>query len=163
MHKDVINILNFDKVFDPILFNKKGNNVVYGRLVFDELSLSNRINFLVDNITLTNGITGIVYKLLFWEDDINIINSFKMFDIQERELHLHKSYINTDIPGEIFYNEDFINTKLLQGLINLHFNFEHAIEPSFNARLLICLNRKNGIILFDIYDDRGCDVYFLCQ
>ena len=163
MFKDFIDISNFDKVFKQILTNKKGENVVYSRLVLDGLVFSDRIHFLVDYINSTKGIKGVIYKLLFWEDDLDILGAFQKYSIQTKDIQVHTSYLNNETPGEIFYSETLLNNNLLHGLVSMHFNFEHAIEPAFNVRLQICLNRENGVILFDIYDDRGCAVYFLCQ
>jgi hypothetical protein len=36
-----------------------------------------------------------------------------------------------------------------------------AEEPSLNLRIQICLTQEKGIVLLDIYDDRGFDVYFI--
>jgi len=35
-----------------------------------------------------------------------------------------------------------------------------AKEPSFNIRVQLSINTNNSIILLDIYDDRGFDIYF---
>jgi hypothetical protein len=163
MYEGFIDISNFDIVFKQILANKKGKNVVYSRLVLDGLVFSDRVHFLVDYINSTKGIMGVTYKLLFWEDDLNILNAFQKHGIQTKDIQVHSTYLNNETPGEIFYSEALLNNILLHGLISMHFNFERAIEPAFNVRLQICLNRGNGVILFDIYDDRGCDVYFLCK
>lgn len=163
MYEDYVDISNFDKVFKQILAIKTGKNIIYNRLVLDGLAFSDRVHFLVDYINSTKGIMGVTYKLLFWEDDLNILNAFKRFGIQTNVVQVYRSYVGDETPGEIFYTETLINDNLLRGLINMHFNFEHAIEPAFNIRLQICLNRDNVVILFDIYDDRGCDVYFLCK
>ena len=161
MDENFIDISNFDKIFNQILAIKKGKNVVYSRMILDDLGASVRVHFIVDYVNSFKRTTGLTYKMLFWEDDLKIVNAFNEFTNLKNHVKIHRSYKNTEIPGEIFYSEKIVNEILLRGLISMHFNFEHAIEPSFNARLQICINRENNNILLDIYDDRGCDVYFL--
>jgi len=163
MHEKFIDISNFDKIFNQILAIKRGVNVVYSRMILDGLAVSERVHFLVDYINSFKEITGLTYKVLIWEDDLKIVSIFNEFINQKNHIKIHNSYKNTEIPGEIFYSEKIVDENLLRRLISMHFNFEHAIEPSFNARLQICINRENNNILLDIYDDRGCDVYFLCR
>ena len=162
MYEDFIDVSNFDRIFNQILTVKKGKNVVHSRLNFEDLAFSDRAHFLVDFIKSFEGITGVTYKILFWDDEFTILNAFNKYNIQTKEVRVNRSYLNTDIPGEVVSAEMLsVNEKLSYGLIDMHFNFEQAIEPSFNGRLQICLNRENCNILFDIYDDRGCDVFFL--
>jgi len=73
------------------------------------------------------------------------------------------SYKNGKQPGNIFTDEEVLDISFLKLLLSNHFNFEMAKEPSLNIRVQLCVNLHSFIILLDIYDDRGFDIYFISQ
>lgn len=61
----------------------------------------------------------------------------------------------------IFIDDGILDISFLKSILNNHFNFEMAKEPSQNLRVQISVNLDNIIILLDIYDDRGFDIYYI--
>lgn len=152
---DFIDSKNFDKEFSKLLTNKKGENVANGRVDIENISLINKPNFIVSLLQSYSKVFQITYKILFWEKD-EVMSGFFNSDFK-----IHTSYKNGKVPGVIFIDDDKINEELVKSLLINHFNYEMAEEPSLNLRIQICLTQEKGIVLLDIYDDRGFDVYFI--
>ena len=72
-----------------------------------------------------------------------------------------RPYKNGARAGVIFIKEKAFDPNFLRSVLLHHFNFELAKEPSLNIRVQLAANNKEKFsILFDIYDDRGCYVYY---
>ena len=71
------------------------------------------------------------------------------------------SYKNGKRAGVIFIDDRILDESFLKSVLDNHFNFEMAKEPSQNLRVQICVNLNNIIMLLDIYDDRGFDIYYV--
>jgi hypothetical protein len=160
MEMKLINSNNFDQNFQKLLKVKKGKNIAKGRLDLEPIKLKAKaelIALLMSSLKLSAGIT---YKVLFWEEDAKIENFFKL-NFPNKKYVKASSYKNGKQAGVIFVDDEALDTPFLKSILNNHFNFEMAKEPSQNIRVQLCANLDNYIILLDIYDDRGLDIYHI--
>jgi hypothetical protein len=153
-----VNSKNFDNQFSAVLENKGGKNVITGRFDIEPVDLISKLDFIIQFFSLQL-VTGITYKILFWEKDHLIESLLKSMNVTE--YWLNTRYNNEEAPGIIYIDMDAFDEKVFRSLLINHFNYEMAEDPSLNIRVQICLNEKNGTRLLDIYDDRGLDVYVL--
>ena len=69
------------------------------------------------------------------------------------------SHLDSVVYKILFWER--VEPNFLRSILLRHFNFELAKEPSLNIRVQLAVNNKEKFsILFDIYDDRGCYVYY---
>ncbi len=149
---------NFDQNFDQILRKKKGEDLMKGRYDIESIDLELKSSFIIQFLHSFEPIKGITYKILFWEEDKQLSKLFNSNCIK-KEYQIINLYRNGETPGILFIDEKEFDEHFLEIILNNHFNYEFAVEPSLNMRLQICVNKINHIILFDIYDDRGFDTY----
>jgi hypothetical protein len=158
---DYIDSNNFNIYFDEILNKKPVKNVVDGRYNLEPIGILEKSKFVIKFLESIKEITGITYKLLFWENDKvikDLVTPFNRFI----DSKISKSYQNTEVPGVAFIENKQFNEIFMKTLLDNHFNFEMAVTPSLNLRIQICINNTAGFIyLLDIYDDRGFDIYHL--
>jgi len=159
MKTKVINSNNFDQNFTRLLKIKKGKNIVKGRFDLENIKFKNRTEFIINLILSINLIKCVTYKVLFWENDKKI-ESFFNANFPNKEYKKTLPYKNGKKEGVIFIDDKIIDVLFLKTILIHHFNFEMAKEPSFNIRVQLSINTNSSIILLDIYDDRGFDIYF---
>lgn len=160
MKNGVINSNDFDLFFKKILMKKEGHNIVNSRFDLEKLEFKFKADFIINLISSLNDIKGITCKILFWEDDLKVEKFINLYH-QNKAYTKTKSYKNGKKPGIVFIDDISINESFLKLLLNSHFNFELAKEPSQNIRIQICVNLEKYIMLFDIYDDRGFFLYYI--
>ncbi len=156
----VINSINFDQNFKKLLKVKKGKNIVKGRFDLEQIKLKDKAELIILLISSLKTIIGITYKVLFWEEDTIIENFFKL-NFRNKKYEKASSYKNGKQAGVIFIDDEIFDISFLRVILNNHFNFEMAIEPSQNIRVQLCINLDSYIMLLDIYDDRGFDIYYI--
>jgi len=100
-------------------------------------------------------VLGLTYKIMYWEQDERMKYLFS-----NKKYKLVVSYKHGKRPGIIYLEDKIIDTVFLNTLLETHFNYEMAKDPSINMRVQLCLNQAYSIILLDIYDDRGFDIYY---
>lgn len=154
---EIVNSKNFDQSFKKLLKVKKGKNIVRGRFDLEPIKLKTKAEFIIHLISSLKSIIGITYKILFWEDDAKIENFLKL-NFPNMMYEKTSSYKNGKQAGIIFIDGK-IDISFLRLILNNHFNFEMAKEPSQNIRIQLCVNLDDYIMLLDIYDDRGFDCY----
>lgn len=162
MKTKLINSDNFDIRFKNLLRNKKKRDVLSGRFDLECINLKFKVDILIQFLSSFKPTESVVYKILFWENDIKI-ESFIKSCFPTKKYKVALSYKNRKVPGVIFIEEDTIDIKFINTLLTNHFNFEMAKEPSLNIRVQICISNSISIILLDIYDDRGFYLYFFGQ
>ena len=155
-----VNSANFDKRLGNLLKTKGDKNIIKGRFDTESIRLKQKSDFLISFVTLYKEIFSITYKILFWEKD-EILKRFFDLSFPAKYYKIDKVYRNGKLPGSIFVDEQSIDKPFLKILLDNHFNYEMAEEPSLNMRIQICINIKDFIVLLDIYDDRGFDIYYL--
>ncbi len=160
MKTRIVNSSNFDQNFKKLIKVKKGRNVVNGRLCLELIKLENKVEFIIRLISSLKSIISITYRILFWEEDIKIEN-FLELNFLNKKYEKVLSYKNGKQAGCIFIDDDCLDISFLKSILSNHFNFEMAKEPSQNLRVQICVNLNNIIMLLDIYDDRGLDIYYI--
>jgi len=156
-----VNSKNFDKSFERLLETKKSQNVAKGRFDIELMELSGKIEFITHLLLSFKSVSGLTYKILFWEKDNVVQNVIEQNN--EKVIDIVTSYKDGEIPGVIFIDEGILDITFLSALLTNHFNHEMAKEPSLNLRVQICVNHEDYITLFDIYDDRGFDIYYLLR
>lgn len=154
----VVNSTNFDNWFSELLKNKGGNNIITGRFNIEPVVLDKKLDFIGEFFSL-NIISGLTFKILFWEKDDNLTTVMGLLKIAK--YWLHTSYKNGEDPGVLYIDMNVFDESVFRQLLTYHFNYEMAKNPSLNIRVQFCLNEENKIKLFDVYDDRGFDVYVL--
>lgn len=151
---------NFDTTFLKLLKRKKANNVATSRFDLEAMEIQGKITFLYNLISSFNPFTGLTYKILFWENN-ETIREFLNHNFTKDIIQNKTPYKNGRLPGIVYINTKKINTSSIKALLNNHFNYEIAKSPSLNIRIQICINHENLVVLLDIYDDRGFDMYCL--
>ncbi len=157
--KKMIDSKNFDENFENLLKIKKATNISKGRFDIESIQLNKKIDFIIYLLLSIKSTESITYKILFWEKVISLQNLIKSYDY--KKYILETPYEGGKMPGIIFIDVNFLDKLFLKELLTNHFNFEMAKDPSLNLRIQICVNQKDYITLFDIYDDRGFDTYYL--
>jgi hypothetical protein len=158
MNDFFINHNNFDENFKKILKQKKGKNIIRTRFYLEHSTIKFKINFLINYLNTISGFIAITYKILFWESDNKIIN---FLEENVSDYNILSGYLNNKKPGIVYISHKTIDLKFLESILINHFNYEKAKEPSINIRLQFAIETDIQIILFDIYDDRGLDAYFI--
>ena len=156
----IVSSSNFDQNFKKLLKIKKGKNIANGRLCLELIKLNDKAELLILLISSLKSIIGITYKILFWEEDTKI-DSFLELNFPNKKYEKVSSYKNGKQAGIIFVDDRVLDISFLESVLNIHFNFEMAKEPSLNLRVQICVNLDNIVMLLDVYDDRGFDVYYV--
>lgn len=157
-----VNSSNFDQSFKSLLKSKKGKNIVSGRLYLESIKLDSKTDLIILLISSLKSITGITYKILFWEENTKI-EGFLESNLPNKKYEKVLSYKNGKRAGAIFIDDIFLDISFLKSILNNHFNFEMAKEPSLNLRVQICVNLESIIMLLDVYDDRGLDIYYISR
>ncbi len=160
MDLKIINSNNFDQNFKKLLKSKKGKNIAKGRFDIELIKIRAKEEFIIDLISSFNSIKCITYKILFWEKDKKIEDFFQM-TFPNKNYKKVLSYKNDKQAGVIFIDDDMLDMFFLRLILNNHFNFEMAKEPSKNIRVQLCVNIDKYIVLLDIYDDRGFDIFYI--
>ena len=160
MSDKYIDAKNFDRHFKKLLKIKAGNNVVKGRFDMEAIVLDAKSDFIIQLLLSFKNILGITYKILFWEKDerIEALIKEKFYD---KNYQITVSYKNGKLPGAVYVEDRIIDKNFLKEALNNHFNYEMAKDPALNIRVQICVNQVDFVILLDIYDDRGFDIYYL--
>lgn len=159
MEKNIINAHNYDEYFANFLKKKKARNVLKGRFDLEYITLNRKSTHLIKFLSSFDEIIKITYKILFWDKN-EVISDFLKKNNQYDLSTFKCSYRNGIKPGILFIEDKKIDHVFIKSLLDHHFNHELAKSPSLNIRVQICLNLKEQIILLDIYDDRGFDIYF---
>ena len=157
MIKSIIDSTNFDIEFRKISRNKRG--VARSRIDFENIDVEAKIRLVMFLISKASHLDSVVYKILFWERDEKIEEY--LLKNMKGQYTKAKPYKNGARAGVIFIKEKTLEPNFLRSILLHHFNFELAKEPSLNIRVQLAVNNKEKFsILFDIYDDRGCYVYY---
>jgi hypothetical protein len=151
---------NFDKNFKEVLENKKGQNFIYGRYDLESVRFELKSIFIIQFLFSLKSLESLTYKILFWEKEERI-KSFFLSDFKNKKYEITTSYMNGQNPGILYIDDRLLDKAFLKALLDNHFNYEMAVEPSLNMRVQICINQEDFNILMDIYDDRGFDIYYL--
>ncbi|WP_018338724.1 hypothetical protein [Butyricimonas synergistica] len=160
MEIENINSSNFDRNLKKLLKIKEGRNIANGRLCLESIKLKDKAELVILLISSLKSIISITYKILFWEEDIKI-EKFLELNFPNKRYEKVLSYKNGKRAGVIFIDDRILDESFLKSVLDNHFNFEMAKEPSQNLRVQICVNLNNIIMLLDIYDDRGFDIYYV--
>lgn len=157
MIKGIIDPTNFDIEFRKISRNKRG--IARSRIDFENIDVEAKIRLVMFLISKASHLDSVVYKILFWERDEKIEEY--LLKNMKGQYTKAKPYKNGARAGIIFIKEKTLEPNFLRSILLRHFNFELAKEPSLNIRVQLAVNNKEKFsILFDIYDDRGCYVYY---
>lgn len=159
MKINIIDSSNFDKKFRVLLNKRRGKNVLNARFYMDDIGLMDKTDYLLSFVLLKGPISGIVYKILYWEKD-SVMRDFFGTNFHGKSFTIKNSYKGRQAPGVIFVNDESMDKSFFKALLQYHFNFELGGTPSLNVRVQICFNMGKSIILLDIYDDRGFFLYF---
>lgn len=160
METKIINSSNFDQNFKKLLKMKRGKGIASGRLCLESIKLKDKAELVILLISSLKSIIGITYKILFWEEDVKI-ERFLELNFPNKRYEKVLSYKNGKRAGVIFIDDGILDISFLKSILNNHFNFEMAKEPSQNMRVQISVNLDDVIMLLDIYDDRGFYIYYI--
>jgi hypothetical protein len=149
-----IDCKSVDDFFRQRLSKKQDKNIVKGRVDIEHISLTKKSQFIYDIISSFNAISGCTYRILFWEKN-EIIESFFKLNFPKKEYIIYQPYKNKKSPGICFVRDLEIDKMFFKMLINNHFNFELAKNPSLCVRVQMYIYITGFKILLDIYDDRG--------
>jgi len=162
MIMEYIDRANFDTRLGKILKGKKNKNIVVGRYDIEGIDLDKKSDFIIKFILSLKSVKGITYKVLFWEKD-DILKEFIRLNFFGSNFNITMPYKNGKLPGIFFIDDNGVEERFLKILLDNHFNYEMAKDPSLNLRVQICINQEEFITLLDVYDDRGFDIYYIAD
>ena len=153
----------FDIKFSKILKTKISPEIGRIRIFLEEISDTKlKVLFFQKFVARFAEHESFFVKLLFWESPEEFIEKVLLskFDASKIKIIRQKSDDFSD-PCVVWFHGDKLDSVLLYEIILWHFNFELAESPSANMRVQFSLTESGNQILWDVYDDRGCDVYWL--
>lgn len=154
------NILIFDKKLKNLLKPRQHKNLIKSQFDLEQTRFSRRSTLIISLLQSFIATSGVIYKILFWEKD-KTIEEFLKINSPYMAYSLITSYKNGKLPGIVFLEGKSIDVKFLKSLLDQQFNYEMAIDPSINIRVQICINDPKVTTVFDIYDDRGFNLFFI--
>jgi hypothetical protein len=159
MIQEKVDSKNFDKSFGKYLEGIESDKIVKGRFDIEPVEIEVKLNFIVRLILAFKPIASFTYKILYWEEDDLLKRLIETGEYQDYSVAA--PYKNGELPGIIFVDGETFDESFFKLLLTNHFNYELAKEPSLNLRVQICINYETGIVLLDVYDDRGFDIYYI--
>ena len=157
---EYINSENFDKELKEIIDSENGKKVGGARCSIDDIHISKKSKFVINFIQSLSSISGVTFKVLFWETQ-EVIESFFRETFPNKSYKMAISYGGGQEPGVFFVDDNTPDTIFIKELLDHHFNFELAADPALNLRVFIAINQDNLTWLLEIYDDRGFYMYQL--
>lgn len=156
-------IEEFELKFGKILKEKSGLGIPRMRIYMEEISeVSDKIAFLIDFYQNFGSYESFFLKLLFWENPNQFIKD--VICKEEPSSLLNFSFCESNdptIPNVMWFNGETLDVSMLKEIVLWHFNYEMAKDPSCDMRVQFCLYISDKYMLWDVYDDRGCDVYWI--
>lgn len=159
METEKLKSKNFNPYFSKILSRRKKRNIVRISYDLENLSYDKKREFVACKMKdLEN--CCVIYKILFWDDLSKIKNILNGYNFQK--IVIDRKYKGKITPGVLYLENDSLNIKFMNQIINLHFNFDVASKDKFiQMKLYIALSYNDTTRLFYFYDDRGFYEYVL--
>lgn len=145
---------NYDKYLEVYKDYKKfeeDKRLVWSRYYFDDYCFSRRVGFVLALIQnyVKNEFT---VEVKFWEENNKIIDFFKKI---QNSYTVVQEYNNGEEPGIIVIDDNNLDIKFFEQLLQRHYNHDLAYEPALSVKLLLFVNSDENLTVFDLYDDRG--------
>lgn len=153
---------NIDEIFRQTLNRKPDRNNVKGIVNIEHISLNKKSQFVFEILSSFNVLSECTYRILFWERN-DVIEDFFKLNFPKKEHVVYIPYQDKKLPGICIVHDIKIDEFFFKSLINNHFNFELAKEPSLCIRVQMCIHITGFKIFIDIYDDRGLYIYWQRQ
>lgn len=152
----------FDLQFGKILSKKILPEIPRMRIYLEEISeVRLKALFLREFVERFAEHKSFFVKILFWESPNDFIEKVLISKFRSNKINItRQTKVDSSDPCIVWFNGDKLEPILLEEMILWHFNFELAENPSANMRIQFCLINSIDQILWDVYDDRGCDVYW---
>lgn len=118
---------------------------------FDFYNKINKINeFFSDSLSVH-------LKLYYWEPDSQIHTYIRNFNYDFENLKL---YHKRSLPGVALVRLRNNDSVFIQNILFNHFNKEFSLNPCLDIRPYFLIHKKTSLLLLEIYDDRGFNVFF---
>lgn len=131
-------------------FEEEGK-LIWCRYYLDDYQFNQRVDFVLELIR--NYVKEeFVMEVQFWEKNELISDFFKNI---KNSCSIIKKYRNKQDPGVIISEDYCLDMDFFQQLLQNHYNYELAYEPSLSVKILLFIDKKDYLMVFDFYDDRG--------
>lgn len=145
---------NYDeyiKVYKDYKKFEEDKRLVWSRYYFDDYSFYRRVDFV---LTLIQSYIKkeFTVEVKFWEENSKIIHFFKQI---QNSYIVMQEYKNGEEPGIIIIDDNNLDVKFFEQLLQRHYNHDLAYEPALSVKILLFVNSDKKLTVFDLYDDRG--------
>lgn len=150
----------FDRLDNGSLRSEAG--VVRIRHHLDNLSIEQKVQYIMSAWDAQCPGSIISFRMLFWNGPDEVLAFLSPYRHMIRSQHVIRAPQVTqpnDGPEASAMDIEAESEKLFEVVLRAHLNSELAQDPSINIRLRSISYSGKGFVLFDIYDDRGMDVY----
>ncbi len=145
------NYENCVQIFKDYKKYEKQESLVWCRYYLDDYKFENRVRFVLNMIKPhVNG--NFIMEVKFWDKN-TIIKDF--FHESTNKYYIQREYRSNKTPGLVIMEDNNLNLKFFEKLLINHYNYEKALDPALNVKILLFVNYNNFLLVFDFYDDRG--------
>lgn len=127
------------------------NKFIWNRYFLDNYSLNRRVDF-VSELIKDSVRNGFLVEVKFWDSTEKVLDFFKNL---KNKSYVLKEYKDGQEPGIIIVEDKELDIEFFSDLLQRHYNYEHAEDPSLNIQILLFIERGTDLIVYDFYDDRG--------
>ncbi len=124
---------------------------IWNRYYLDNYSFNKRVEFVTDLIK-KDVKEDFLLEIKFWDNTELVLDFFKKL---KNKNYFLEDYKGGEKPGIIIVDDKNLEIEFFTELLQCHYNYELAEEPSLNIKILLFINKKTDIIVYDFYDDRG--------
>lgn len=144
---------------EEIISNKTNKDVLKLRCDIEQLEVNGKIDRIFSLLEYFDEPSQIIYRIDFWQSSDEIIELIESRGMVE--CTMLKEYEKDAVPGVILLETKSIRDDIMRELLFRHFNYELARVPAFNMKIQLLLAKNGRTCVFNFYDDRGFDTYFV--
>jgi hypothetical protein len=135
---------------------EENEKLVWSRFYLEDYAFDKRKYFvlaLIENCVKNE----FVIEVQFWEENQKMVEFFKQL---KNSYSIIKEYNNKQSPGIIVIDDYCLDIHFFEQLLQSHYNYELASEPALSVKILLFINQKDHLRVFDFYDDRGFTISY---
>ena len=145
------NYSEFIEIYHSRVKYEAENKFVWNRYYLDNYLFNKRVDFVKKLIK--DSVKGeFLLEIRFWDDTKMILDFFKNL---KNKNYLLEEYKGGEKPGIIIVDDRDLDVTFFSDLLQCHFNYEQAEDPSLNIKILLFTNSDINLKVYDFYDDRG--------
>lgn len=145
------NYNEFIKIYHNRVKYETEKKFIWNRYYLDNYLLNKRVDF-VEKLIKDSVKGEFLLEIRFWDDTKRILDFFKNL---KNENYLLEEYKGGEKPGIIIVDDKGLDVTFFRDLLQCHYNYEQAEDPSLNVKILLFINSDIDLKVYDFYDDRG--------